>query len=150
MRERFWERFSLEELTEPEWEALCDGCGKCCLVKMEHPETGDVATLNVACRLLDTDTCRCSDYPNRFDTVPECTQLGLHNLSSFRWLPHSCAYRRLSEGRKLASWHPLRKGDTTRMHERGMSVRHFAVSETEVDEADWESHIIEIIPLTDP
>ncbi|GHB29389.1 YcgN family cysteine cluster protein [Salinicola rhizosphaerae] len=147
MRERFWERFTLEELTAEEWEALCDGCGKCCLVKMENPDSGEIATLNVACRLLDIQSCRCSDYPHRFSRVPECTQLSLENLDEFHWLPHSCAYRRLAEGRKLASWHPLRSGSDRRMHERRMSVRHFAISEREVNEADYEAHIIDIIPL---
>ncbi|WP_280540036.1 YcgN family cysteine cluster protein [Chromohalobacter sp. 11-W] len=146
MRERFWERFSLQELDDEEWEALCDGCGLCCLLKLEDEESGDVATLNVACQLLDIDTCRCSDYENRFEHVPGCTKLTRDNLAAFHWLPVSCAYRRLAEGRKLAAWHPLIAGDARRMHRKQKSVRHFAVSECEVADEALEDHIIDIIP----
>ncbi|GAB2794315.1 YcgN family cysteine cluster protein [Halomonas shantousis] len=147
MRERFWERYSLEELTQQEWEALCDGCGRCCLIKIEDEATGDIATLDVACQLLDIGSCRCSDYKRRFKRVPGCTQLSLDRIELFRWLPQTCAYRRLAEGRKLAHWHPLRSGGPDRMHRKGISVRSFAVSELHVPERDYEEHIIAILPI---
>lgn len=146
MRELFWERYPLEELTEEEWEALCDGCGQCCLLKFEDVESGDLAVLNVACQLLDIDSCRCSDYPNRFARVPDCNQLTLQRIDEFRWLPRSCAYRRLAEGRTLARWHPLISGDARRMHRKGISVASFAVSELEVPEERYDEHIIAILP----
>ncbi|MBN8410677.1 YcgN family cysteine cluster protein [Halomonas denitrificans] len=147
LRERFWERYSLHELNPQEWEALCDGCGQCCLRKLEDEDTGDLAVLGLACRLLDVHSCRCSDYENRFAKVPDCTQLTPELAHQFTWLPHSCAYRRLAEGRKLAGWHHLICGDRERVHRKGISVRSFAISETEVDEADFEDHIIAVIPV---
>ncbi|WP_136253795.1 MULTISPECIES: YcgN family cysteine cluster protein [Halomonadaceae] len=147
MRERFWERYPLEELSDTEWEALCDGCGQCCLLKIEDEVSGDVAVLNVACELLDISSCRCSDYENRFARVPDCTQLTVARVDDFRWLPHSCAYRRLHEGRKLAGWHPLISGDPARVHRKGISVASFAVSQKEVPEEALEDHIIAILPI---
>ncbi|MDT8878575.1 YcgN family cysteine cluster protein [Halomonas saccharevitans] len=147
MRERFWERFDLQELTDEEWEALCDGCGQCCLLKFQDEESGDLAVLNVACELLDIQSCRCSDYDNRFEKVPDCTQLTPERIDDFRWLPKSCAYRRVAEGRKLAAWHPLIAGGSERMHRKGVSVRSFAVSQREVPEEELEEHIIAILPI---
>jgi len=147
MRERFWERYPLEELTAEEWEALCDGCGQCCLLKFQDDETGELAVLNVACELLDISSCRCSDYANRLERVPDCTQLTPARIEEFRWLPKSCAYRRVAEGRKLARWHPLLSGDPERVHRKGISVRSFAVSRREVPEEEYEDHIIAVIPI---
>lgn len=134
MRDRFWERFDLDELTPQEWEALCDGCGQCCLLKFQDEQSGDLAVLNVACELLDIGSCQCGDYANRFDKVPDCTQLSPQRVEEFRWLPRSCAYRRIAEGRKLAGWHPLIAGGPERMHRKGISVRSFAVSQRDVPE----------------
>ncbi|QEA39534.1 YcgN family cysteine cluster protein [Pistricoccus aurantiacus] len=147
MRERFWERFALDELTQEEWEALCDGCGQCCLLKFEDEETGDIATLQLACELLDTRSCRCSDYPNRFATVPSCIQLTPAKVDRFRWLPESCAYRRVHEKRGLSAWHPLISGDPNSVHRAGISVSGFAISELEVPESHWDDHIIAILPF---
>ncbi|WP_163559024.1 YcgN family cysteine cluster protein [Halomonas sp. NO4] len=149
MRERFWERFSLDELTTEEWEALCDGCGQCCLLKFQDDDTGELAVLGVACELLDTHSCRCSDYDHRFERVPDCTRLTPERVAEFRWLPHSCAYRRLAEGRKLARWHPLLSGDPERVHRKGISVRSFALSQRDVPEEEYEDHIIAILPIDD-
>ncbi|MCG6657266.1 YcgN family cysteine cluster protein [Halomonas campisalis] len=147
MRERFWEQYPLEELTAEEWEALCDGCGQCCLLKFQDEETGELAVLNLACELLDVHSCRCGDYPNRLERVPDCTQLTPARIDEFRWLPRSCAYRRVAEGRKLARWHPLLSGDPERVHRKGISVRNFAVSSRGVPEEHYEDHIIAVIPI---
>ncbi|WP_048307953.1 YcgN family cysteine cluster protein [Halomonas sp. PR-M31] len=149
MRERFWERFSLEELDHEEWEALCDGCGRCCLIKLEDEDSGDVLTLDVACKLLDTQQCRCQDYPHRFARVPACTQMSLQTLRDFHWLPDTCAYRRLHEGRGLADWHPLISKTSKSVHRARVSVAHFAVSERDVSEDKWEDHVIAVLPCED-
>lgn len=147
MRERFWEQYPLEELTAEEWEALCDGCGQCCLLKFQDEESGELAVLNLACELLDVHSCRCSDYEHRLERVPECTRLTPERVEEFRWLPHSCAYRRVAEGRKLARWHPLLSGDPERVHRKGVSVRSFAVTSRGVPEEQYEDHIIAVIPI---
>lgn len=147
MRERFWERFPLEELDSQEWEALCDGCGRCCLLKLEDERSGEIVTLGVACQLLDIEQCRCGDYARRFQRVPGCAQLNLENLQAFHWLPDSCAYRRLHEGRGLAAWHPLISGDPESVHRAGVSVAPFAISEDSVPDDELEEHIIAFLPI---
>ncbi|WP_440995483.1 YcgN family cysteine cluster protein [Arhodomonas sp. SL1] len=124
----FWERKRLEELSTEEWEALCDGCGKCCVHKLEDPD-GEYAFTRAACRLLDTDTGLCRDYPHRHREVPDCITLTPPRVRSFGWLPRSCAYRRLDEGRGLAWWHPLVSGDPESVHWAGMSIRGRVVNE---------------------
>lgn len=149
MRERFWERYSLTELSDSEWEALCDGCGQCCLLKLEDEDSGEIVTLDLACRLLDIRQCRCSDYPNRFARVPGCTKLSLDNLPAFRWLPETCAYRRLHEGRGLADWHPLVSGDSGSVQRAGVGVARFAIPEESVPDEELEDHIIAVLPIGD-
>ncbi|MBR9764372.1 MAG: YcgN family cysteine cluster protein [Rhodobacteraceae bacterium] len=144
LRDRFWETVPLSRMTRKEWEALCDGCGKCCLNKLEDEETGEVALTRVACRLLDDATCLCSQYPIRHQFVPECITLQLKTLDSHMyWMPQTCAYRLMHEGRPLYDWHPLISGDPNSVHEAGISVRGMTVPEFEVDDDDWEDHIIE-------
>jgi uncharacterized protein len=144
MRPRFWETVPLAQMTAEEWEALCDGCGKCCLNKLEDEDTGEVAFTRVACRLLDDATCRCLDYANRKRLVPECVVLTLRSLPEISsWMPRSCAYRRLNEGRRLANWHPLVSGDPESVHRAGVSVRGRTVSEAAVPLDDWEDYIID-------
>ncbi|MEM8978411.1 MAG: YcgN family cysteine cluster protein [Pseudomonadota bacterium] len=144
LRPRFWERVSLSEMTRPEWEALCDGCGKCCLNKLEDEETGQVALTRVACRLLDGESCRCSQYDIRHQFVPECIVLTPKTIPDhLYWLPGTCAYKLLHEGRKLKSWHPLVSGSPQSVHDVGVSVQGWTVPEFEVHEDDWEDHIIE-------
>ena len=141
---RFWERKPLNKLSRPEWEALCDGCGKCCLNKLEDEESGEVALTRVACRLLDDDSCRCAQYEIRHQFVPDCIVLKPENLDSHAyWMPQTCAYRLLWQGRPLPDWHPLITGDPDSVHKAGVSVRGMTVSEFDTSEDDWEDHIIE-------
>ncbi len=136
----FWKLKSLGEMTLAEWESLCDGCGRCCLHKIEDEDTGELFYTNVACKLLNLDTCRCQDYAHRHRRIQNCVKLSPERIHEFHWLPSSCTYRLLSEGHKLPHWHPLMSGDSATVHEAGISVRHRVVHETQVD--DIESHII--------
>lgn len=143
-RPRFWETVPLTKMTEGEWEALCDGCGKCCLNKIEDADTGEVFLTRVACRLLDDQSCQCGQYQIRKKLVPECIQLTPQNIADHAyWMPATCAYRLLWQGRTLPDWHPLLTGDPESVHAAGISVRGMTVPEFEVDEEDWEDHIIE-------
>jgi uncharacterized cysteine cluster protein YcgN (CxxCxxCC family) len=125
----FWHVKSLAEMSPAEWESLCDGCGLCCLVRFQDEDTGAVTPTRVACRLFDPDACRCSDYEKRRETVPDCIKLTPGNVSTLAWMPKSCAYRRLSEGRGLAPWHPLVSGDPESVHRAGVSIRGQTVNE---------------------
>jgi uncharacterized cysteine cluster protein YcgN (CxxCxxCC family) len=147
MRPRFWETVALKDMTPDEWEALCDGCGKCCLNKIEYEDTGEVAFTRLACRLLDGETCRCTRYETRRQYVPDCVQLTARSLPRVAyWLPRSCAYRLLHEGRPLEAWHPLLSGDPESVHAAGRSVRGWTVPEGAVHEDDWEDHLIDETP----
>jgi uncharacterized cysteine cluster protein YcgN (CxxCxxCC family) len=144
LRAEFWRRYPLDELTRAEWEALCDGCAKCCLLKLEDEETGEVAYTDIACRLLDRDTCRCGNYPLRRQLVAGCVVMGPENLERvLTWMPSSCAYKRVHEGRDLAPWHPLVSGDPESVHRAGVSLRGRMAAEYEVQEDDWQDHVIE-------
>ena len=133
----------MEHLSKAEWEALCDGCGKCCLNKLEDDD-GTVELTRVACRLLDDETCLCTQYPIRHQFVPECIVLTPSSIENHMyWLPQTCAYRLIYEGKPLEPWHPLISGDPNSVHEAGMSMIGRTVSEAEIDEDDWEDHIIE-------
>jgi len=139
----FWLRKKLDEMTVDEWESLCDRCGKCCLHKLEDEEDdGAVYYTSVACAYLDIEKCQCKDYANRKSVVPECLTLTNEDVKDFYWLPVTCAYRTLSEGRKLESWHPLISGDPFSVHDEGVSVKHFAMSENDVDPDDYEEHVV--------
>jgi hypothetical protein len=139
----FWKRKSLEEMTRKEWESLCDGCAKCCLVKFEDEETGALAYTNLHCKLLDGSTCQCSDYRNRKKYVPDCVQLTPELLATVDWLPDTCAYRLVQDGKDLPDWHHLVCGDRERIHAEGHSVRGKTVSEATVDEEDQEDWVID-------
>jgi uncharacterized cysteine cluster protein YcgN (CxxCxxCC family) len=132
----FWQRKRLDQMSSTEWEALCDGCGRCCVHKLEDEDTGEYFQTQVACRLLDPGTCLCSDYTNRHAHVPDCITLTPERIASFQWLPVTCAYRRLAEGRGLAWWHPLVSGDPATVHQAGISVRHRTISEDRLTDPD--------------
>ena len=143
-RNRFWETVPLAKMRPEEWEALCDGCGKCCLNKIEDADTGEVFLTRVACRLLDDATCRCGQYDIRKSLVPECIVLTPDTIDKHAyWMPATCAYRLLWQGKPLPEWHPLLTGDPDSPHEAGISLRGRTVPEFEVSEDDWEDLIIE-------
>ncbi|MGQ0671414.1 MAG: YcgN family cysteine cluster protein [Hyphomicrobium sp.] len=140
--EPFWKVKRLAEMTIAEWESLCDGCGRCCLVKLEDEDSGEVHLTRLACRLLDTGSCRCSDYAGRHAVVHDCIRIDAKKIRDLKWLPLTCAYRRLDEGRGLAWWHPLVSGTPDTVHEAGISVRGWARSETGVKLASYHRFII--------
>ena len=144
LQPRFWERKRLDEMSPAEWEALCDGCGKCCLNKLEDEDSGAIALTRVACRLLDDSTCRCAQYDIRHQFVPDCIVLKPSTIDAHMyWLPQTCAYRLLWQGKPLYDWHPLISGDPDSVHKAGVSVQGWTVSEFETPEEEWEDHIIE-------
>lgn len=137
----FWKTKKLSEMTTEEWESLCDNCGKCCLHKLEDEETGAIAFTNVACNLINLKTCRCTRYSERTRLVPECLDLKQHDFAEYNWLPSTCAYRLLSDGKELPVWHPLLSGSAHSVRRAGVSISSYAVKESQVD--DLEDHIIE-------
>jgi len=132
--EPYWRRKALHEMTRAEWEALCAGCGRCCVLKYEDPQTLKVAYTNVACRHLNIETCRCTCYRDRKERVPECVDLFRCKPDVLEWLPRSCAYRLLAHGRDLPAWHPLLSGDPDSLRKAGMSVRGHVMKE---DDSRW-------------
>lgn len=138
----FWRTKTLEEMTTEEWESLCDGCGRCCLVKLEDEDTAEVYLTRIACRLLDHGTCKCSDYPRRFEKVHDCIKIDAQKVREIDWLPQTCGYRLVYEGRDLFWWHPLISGDPETVHEAGVSVRGWAVNEARVKPHNMAKYII--------
>jgi hypothetical protein len=139
----FWDEKTLAEMSPAEWEALCDGCGRCCLMKLEDEDTGVIITSDVRCQLLDGETCRCSDYANRQARVPDCIKLTPENVTEIGWIPTTCAYRRIAEGRGLAWWHPLVSGDPETVVTVGVSVRGRTMDERDVKPGEWEDHAVD-------
>jgi len=138
---KFWETKTLAQMSTEEWESLCDNCGKCCLNKLEDEDTGEIAFTSVACDLIDLETCRCTRYSERCTLVPECIDLKQHDFAEYNWLPATCAYRLLTDGEPLPSWHPLLTGTNESVKEAGVSIGSYAIKESQV--TDLEDHIIE-------
>ena len=138
----FWKTKSLDEMSREEWESLCDGCAQCCLIKLEDSDSGVIYETDVACKLLDMKTCRCTRYAQRSRLVPNCITLHPGNLAELPWMPPTCAYRLLHEGKELPDWHPLVSGDPNSVAEAGAWIARDAVSELEVDEEDLEDHVV--------
>lgn len=144
MPQPFWKMKSLEEMTRSEWESLCDHCGKCCLIKLEDDDSGLLMQTDVACTLYDCSHGGCCNYANRHSDVPDCVVLTPDNVRSLPWIPKTCAYRLIAEGKDLYDWHPLVTGDPDSTRKAGMSVVGLVVSEDDFDgEPDWEKHISE-------
>ena len=142
MKKNFWESKTLNELSEQEWESLCDGCGKCCLEKLEDEDSGEIYYTCISCKLLDTSSCQCKNYPDRKKYVPDCIKLTPEQVQDFVWLPPTCAYRLVAQGQPLPHWHPLLSGDKNSVHAFGQSVREYAISELAISEDDIHNYII--------
>ncbi len=138
----FWRIKSLDEMSDGEWESLCDGCARCCLNKLEDEDTGEIAWTDIGCTLLDGETCRCRDYTQRSQTVPDCIRLTAHEVRTLSWLPPTCAYRLVEEGHDLYWWHPLVSGDPETVHQAGISVRGKTISEDDIPLERWEERIV--------
>ncbi len=143
----FWKQKTLNEMTNAEWESICDGCGLCCLNKLEEWDSGDIYFTSIRCKLLDSESCQCSSYPNRWDFVPDCVQLTKQNVDEIPWLPPTCGYRLLNEGRDLYWWHPLVSGDRETVHIAGISARGRTIDETGIDVDNYEDYVVDW-PLT--
>ena len=143
----YWEEKSLAAMTDDEWEALCDGCGRCCLHKLENADTGEIRYTDVACRLLDTEACRCTRYELRAFLVRDCVRLAPDRPAILEWMPATCAYRTLHEGRPLPDWHPLVSGSPESVHEAGISVRGRCTSERFVATDEVEERVIDWIDV---
>lgn len=140
MTDPFWKTTPLHKMDRDQWESLCDGCGKCCLLKLEDEDTGDIAYTRIHCKLFNSNTCQCSDYANRKSIVEDCVKLTPAGLEEINWMPESCAYRRIRDGKNLPDWHHLVCGDRERIHAEGQSIKGRTVSEETVfdeDQIDW-------------
>ena len=137
----FWQEKTLSEMNEEEWESLCDNCGKCCLHKLEDEDTGKIFYTSVVCDLINLESCRCTRYSERCTLVPDCLDLKQHDFTDYTWLPATCAYKLLAEGKDLPAWHPLVSGSPETVNEAGVSIRSYAMKESEIEHV--EEHIIE-------
>lgn len=138
----YWQRKSLDDMTKREWEQLCDGCGRCCMLKLEDEDTGDIYLTRLSCKLLDIGVCRCTDYKRRHQRVPDCLSLTPRMVGELSWLPETCAYRLIDEGQDLAWWHPLVSGSPNTVHEAGISVRDWAMPETAARAEELHKYLI--------
>jgi len=143
MSNLFWKKKTLSQMSEQEWESLCDGCGKCCLNKLEDWETGEIYWTDIGCELLNCETCQCSDYENRFHKVPDCIGLTPKHIQTLGWLPPTCAYRLVFEGQDLYWWHHLLSGSRQTVHEAGMSVKGRVQPDEGFSPEEYENHLVE-------
>jgi len=143
LEKEFWKHKPLREMTSEEWEALCDGCGICCMYKIEDEDTGEILLTNVACRFLDPEGITCRLYNTRFSAMPTCIKLTPSKVETLDWLPDSCAYRLVLQGKPLPDWHPLVSGNPDSVHQAGVSVRNKTISESDIDMDDLEDHILQ-------
>jgi uncharacterized protein len=146
----FWQRKTLDDMTASEWESLCDGCGRCCLLKLEDEDTADIHLTRLSCKLLDVSTCRCKDYPKRHVQVPDCVAINPAKVRELSWLPPTCGYRLIEAGAPLQWWHPLVSGSPDTVHQAGISVRGWALSETRVKPEHIHRYIIRDFHPTQP
>lgn len=145
----YWRHLSLREMSKKQWEDLCDGCGKCCLIKLEDEENMVTEFTNIACQLLDEKTCRCKNYSKRHQIVRDCIKLTPKKVEALSWLPNTCSYRLIHEGKDLPSWHHLKTGNYQSIHKADASVKNKIVSELDVNEDCWEDFIVDWIETTD-
>jgi len=138
----FWESKTLKQMSKQEWESLCDGCARCCLHKLEDEDTDEVYYTDVHCRYMDKNDCSCTVYQTRNEKVPECIWLTPEQAHSFHWLPDTCAYRLVAEGKTLYDWHPLISGDPDSVHKSGMSLQGKGIPDDKISEEEWQSRII--------
>ena len=141
MVDDFWKTTALKDMTPKQWESLCDGCGKCCVIKLEDADDGTIFYTDIGCKQLDGNTCRCKDYDNRKAIVPDCVILSPNNLDALPWMPKTCAYRLINEGAPLPDWHPLITGDPQSTHHAGQSVMNKIYTEGDIAEDDYPDHI---------
>jgi uncharacterized cysteine cluster protein YcgN (CxxCxxCC family) len=148
MAEPFWKTVPMEDMTAAQWESLCDGCGKCCMAKLEDEDSGEIYFTSVGCRLFDAGSCQCSDYANRLTKVEDCVRLTPANVRTISWLPATCGYRLVAEGRDLAWWHPLVSGSGASVHAAAISMRgRVTANETDLaDTDDYFDHMLEDEP----
>lgn len=139
----FWRRKALEDMSRQEWESLCDGCGRCCLIKLEDEDSGEIHLTRLACGLLDVKTCRCKDYTNRHERMPDCVSIDPQTVRKLTWLPETCGYRRVAEGRELAWWHPLLSARAETVVEAGIAIKGWARSEKGVGLGSYHRYIVE-------
>ncbi len=143
----FWKAKSLQQLSEAEWESLCDGCARCCMVKLQDEDTDEVVYTSIVCDLLDQQRCRCTRYPQRHELVADCVELSVEKIAEFHWLPKSCAYRTIAEGRDLAWWHPLVSGDAETVFTAGIAVRGKVMAEADVPLGHEEDMIVHWVEM---
>lgn len=137
--EPFWKTTPLQDMTQDEWESICDGCGKCCLQKLQDEDTDDIYYTDLSCHQLDIQSCQCKVYDTRQKKVANCITLTYEHINEFHWLPDTCGYRVLHETGDLPEWHPLKVGSQTEMLRQGLTVSHYAVNEARVQEEDWDT-----------
>jgi len=142
MTHPFWKSKSMTEMSTEEWESLCDGCGKCCCLRMEDEDTAAIYVTDISCKLFNRETCRCGDYENRVKQVPDCVQLTPENAGALAWMPQTCAYRLIANGKDLYDWHHLVSGSRQTIHDAGMSVQNATYSEIDIPEKDQIKHIV--------